>query len=110
VTTHQVEEIQNVLTDVMFIHRGRIVLNSSMEEFDARYLEVMVHPEHLAAARALRPMHERQVFGRSIMLSIVSMVGNSPASAKCERRASPICSLRWWVIRPAGRKERRGEY
>ncbi len=68
VTTHQVEEIQNVLTDVMFIHRGRIVLTSSMEEFDARYLEVMVHPEHLAAARALRPMHERQVFGRSIML------------------------------------------
>lgn len=68
VTTHQVEEIQNVLTDVMFIHRGRIVLNASMEEFDGRYLEVMVHPEHVAAARALRPMHVRQVFGRNIML------------------------------------------
>jgi ABC-2 type transport system ATP-binding protein len=68
VTTHQVEEIQNVLTDVMFINRGRIVFRCSMEEFEARYLEVMVHPDHAAAARALRPMHERQVFGRSILL------------------------------------------
>jgi ABC-2 type transport system ATP-binding protein len=68
VTTHQVEEIQNVLTDVMFINRGRIVLNCSMEEFESRYLEVMVNPEHAAAARALRPIHERQVLGRSILL------------------------------------------
>jgi ABC-2 type transport system ATP-binding protein len=68
VTTHQVEEIQDVLTDLMFIHRGRIVLDSSMEELQSRYLEVMVHPEHLAAARALKPMYERQVFGRSILL------------------------------------------
>jgi ABC-2 type transport system ATP-binding protein len=68
VTTHQVEEIQHVLTDVMFINRGRIVLNCSMEEFESRYLEVMVHPEQVAAARALKPIHERQVFGRSILL------------------------------------------
>src|SRR6202011_1710689 len=68
VTTHQVEEIQHVLTDVMFINRGRIVLNSSMEEFESRYLEVMVNPERIAAARALKPIHERQVFGRSILL------------------------------------------
>ena len=68
VTTHQVEEIQNVLTDFMFIHRGRIVLGCSMEEFEARYAEVTVHPERLAAARELRPLHERQVFGRSILL------------------------------------------
>ena len=67
-TTHQVEEIQDVLTDLMFIDRGRIVLECSMEEFDSRYLEVMVHPDHVAGARALKPMHERQVFGRSIML------------------------------------------
>src|SRR5437016_396847 len=66
VTTHQVEEIQDVLTDVMFIDRGRIVLECSMEEFESRYLEVMVRPENLAAARALHPMHERVVFGRSI--------------------------------------------
>src|SRR6202165_5114134 len=68
VTTHQVEEIQDVLTDVMFINRGRIVLDCSMEEFESRYLEVMVHPQHVAAARALKPIHERHVFGRSILL------------------------------------------
>jgi len=68
VTTHQVEEVQDVLTDLMFINRGRIVLDCSMEEFESRYQQVMVSPEHLAAARALRPIHERQVFGRSILL------------------------------------------
>src|SRR5437879_2965238 len=68
VTTHQVEEIQDVLTDLMFINHGRIVLECSMEEFESRYAEVMVHPDHVAAARALRPLHERQVFGQSVML------------------------------------------
>ena len=68
VTTHQVEEIQDVLTDLMFINHGRIVLECSMEEFEARYVEVMVHPDHVAGARSLKPMHERQVFGRSVML------------------------------------------
>src|SRR5713226_6408289 len=68
VTTHQVEEIQDVLTHVMFINRGRIVFDCSMEEFESRYLEVMVNPEQIAAARALKPIHERQVFGRSILL------------------------------------------
>jgi ABC-2 type transport system ATP-binding protein len=68
VTTHQVEEVQDVLTDLMFIDRGRIALECSMEEFEARYLEVMVNPEHVAAARALKPIHERPVFGRSVML------------------------------------------
>src|SRR5216110_4015003 len=68
VTTHQVEEVQDVLTDLIFIDRGRIVLECSMEEFEARYLEVLVNPDQLAAARALRPMHERKVFGRSVLL------------------------------------------
>ena len=68
VTTHQVEEIQDVLTDVAFIDRGRIVLTCSMEEVEARYLQVMVHPDQAPAARALQPIHERQVFGRSILL------------------------------------------
>src|SRR5215813_11583741 len=68
VTTHQVEEVQDVLTDLMFINHGRIVLQCSMEEFDSRYLEVMVNPEHVAAARALKPIHERPVFGRSVLL------------------------------------------
>jgi ABC-2 type transport system ATP-binding protein len=68
VTTHQVEEVQDVLTDLMFIDRGRIVLECSMEEFESRYLEVMVNPENVAAARALNPFPERPVFGRSVML------------------------------------------
>jgi ABC-2 type transport system ATP-binding protein len=68
VTTHQVEEIEHVLTDLLFIDRGRIALECSMEELESRYLEVMVRPEHVAAARALGPMHERQMLGRSILL------------------------------------------
>jgi ABC-2 type transport system ATP-binding protein len=68
VTTHQVEDVQHVLSDLMFINRGRIVLDCSMEEFESRYAEVTVHPEKLASARALKPIHERQVIGRSILL------------------------------------------
>jgi ABC-2 type transport system ATP-binding protein len=68
ITTHQVEEIQNVLTDIVFINQGRIVLESSMESFESRYQEVMVNPQQLDAARALKPIQERQVFGRSILL------------------------------------------
>src|SRR6266446_5471236 len=68
VTTHQVEELQHILTDLMFIDRGRIVLNCSMEEFESRYVEVMVQPGQVEAARAFNPMHERQVFGRTTLL------------------------------------------
>jgi ABC-2 type transport system ATP-binding protein len=68
VTTHQVEELQHILTDLMFIDRGRIVLSCSMEDFELRYMEVTVNPNQVAAARALKPMYERQVFGRSILL------------------------------------------
>ncbi|HEY0437152.1 MAG TPA: ABC transporter ATP-binding protein [Phenylobacterium sp.] len=68
VSTHQVEEIQYILTDVAFIDRGRIVLDCSMEDFEARYAEVMVAPENREAALALKPIQERQVFGRSIFL------------------------------------------
>ena len=67
-TTHQVEEIEHVLTDLMFIDRGRIVLACNMEELESRYAEVTVNPENAAAARALQPMYERQVFGRSVQL------------------------------------------
>jgi ABC-2 type transport system ATP-binding protein len=68
VTTHQVEDVQNVLTDLMFINRGQIVLSCSMEDFESRYLEVTVHPERVDAAWALKPIHERQALGRSILL------------------------------------------
>jgi ABC-2 type transport system ATP-binding protein len=91
VTTHQVEEIQDILTDVMFINRGRIVLASSMEDFEARYSEVMVAPEHLAAARALGPIHERQVFGRGILL--FDSVDRARLAALGEVRTPSIADL-----------------
>ena len=68
VTTHQVEEIQHVITDLMFIDRGRIVFSCSMEDFESRYAEVIVKPDRVAAARAIKPMHEREVLGRSFFL------------------------------------------
>jgi ABC-2 type transport system ATP-binding protein len=68
VTTHQVEEVQDVLTDIMFINNGRIVFECDMEAFESRYAEVTVRPEKIAAARELKPIQERQVFGRSMLL------------------------------------------
>jgi ABC-2 type transport system ATP-binding protein len=68
VTTHQVEEIEDVLTDLLFVDRGRVVLACSMEEFGSRYAEVTVRPTDTAPARALGPIHERHVLGRSILL------------------------------------------
>jgi ABC-2 type transport system ATP-binding protein len=104
VTTHQVEEIQDVLTDVMFINRGRIVFGCSMEDFEARYVEVMVSPEHLAAARALRPIHERQVFGRSILL--FDRVDRQQFAALGEVRTPGIADLFVAVMgNPAGQAE-----
>jgi ABC-2 type transport system ATP-binding protein len=68
VTTHQVEEVQHILTDLMFIDRGRIVLSCSMDAFEERYAELTVASDRLAAARALKPIYERQAFGRSVLL------------------------------------------
>lgn len=91
VTTHQVEEVQHVLTDLMFIKAGRIVLDCSMEEFESRYVEVMVLPEHVAAARALNPIQERQVFGRSILL--FDHVGRDRLAALGDVRTPGIADL-----------------
>ncbi len=69
ITTHQVEEIENILTDVMFIRDGRIVLTSPMEEIADRYTEVLASAEHVDAARALKPIDERALpFGKTVML------------------------------------------
>jgi ABC-2 type transport system ATP-binding protein len=68
VTTHQIDEIQNVLTDLLFIDRGNLVFGCSMEDFDVRYLELMVNPGQLPSAQALKPIQSRQAFGRSILL------------------------------------------
>ena len=68
ITSHQVDEIQHVLTDLMFINRGRIVLDTSMEEFESRYAEVQVTSDQLPAARSLKPIFERQALGRTLLL------------------------------------------
>ena len=68
VATHQVEEVEHVLTDVMFIDRGRVVFSRSMDDVESRYREVLVHPDRIGAARALNPINERQGIGRNILL------------------------------------------
>ena len=68
VTTHQVEEIEHILSDLMFIRDGKIILSASMDEVSERFTEVMVPVDRLEAARALKPIDERQIFGKSVML------------------------------------------
>src|SRR6266496_2684090 len=102
VTTHQVEDVQHVITDLMFINRGRIVLDCSMEEFESRYLEVMVHPEHVATARALKPIHERPVFGRSVLL--FDHVNRDQLAALGEVRRPSIADLFVAVMSPPSRE------
>lgn len=68
ITTHQVEEIEPILTDLLFIQRGKIVLESSMDQVKDRFCELMVSPEKVSEARALSPMSERQIMGKTIML------------------------------------------
>ncbi len=68
VTTHQVEEVEHILTDLIFIRDGKVSLDTSMDELGERFTEVMVGPEQADAARALGPLDERQVFGKSVFL------------------------------------------
>ena len=68
VTTHQVEEIEHILTDLVFIRDGKIALAATMDEVGERYAEVMVNPDKADAARALKPLNERTIFGKSIFL------------------------------------------
>jgi ABC-2 type transport system ATP-binding protein len=68
VTTHQVEEVEHILTDLMFIRNGKIALSASMDEVAERFTEVMVNPDRRDEALALKPLTERTVFGRSIFL------------------------------------------
>ena len=104
VATHEVEEIQHVLTDLVFIDRGRIVFACSMEELEERYFELLVHPEQVAAARALKPIHERQVFGRSILL--FERVERQQLAALGQVRTPSIADLFVAVMnRQAGRRQ-----
>jgi ABC-2 type transport system ATP-binding protein len=68
VTTHQVEEIEHILTDLVFIRDGKVALSATMDQVGERFAEVMVNPPQVEAARALAPLGERQVFGKSIFL------------------------------------------
>ncbi|MEV4782858.1 ABC transporter ATP-binding protein [Burkholderia sp. LMU1-1-1.1] len=68
ITTHQIEEVEHILTDLMFIQDGKISLAATMDEVGERFTEVMVEPPFIAAANALQPMTQRTVFGKSIML------------------------------------------
>jgi len=66
ITTHQVEEVENLLTDVIFIHRGRIVLECKVEDIAVRYAAVAVADDRVAEARAGRPFHERRTLGKTV--------------------------------------------
>jgi ABC-2 type transport system ATP-binding protein len=68
ITTHQVEEVEHILTDLMFIREGKIVLSTTMDELGERYTEVMVAHDKVAAANALAPIDQRTVFGKAVML------------------------------------------
>jgi ABC-2 type transport system ATP-binding protein len=92
VTTHQVEDVEHVLTDLMFINRGRIVLDCSMEEFESRYVEMTLHPQQVAAARELKPIHERQVLGRSTLL--FDLKTDLKTDAKTDAKSDPRSDLK----------------
>ena len=68
ITTHQVEEVEHILTDLVFIREGRIALESTMEDVQERYVELMAKPDKALEARQLNPIHERELFGRHIFL------------------------------------------
>ncbi|MCA1799539.1 MAG: ABC transporter ATP-binding protein [Xanthomonadaceae bacterium] len=91
VTTHQVEEIEKILTDLMFIHHGRIVLNEPMENLENRFAEVMVASDRVAEARALNPIHEREVFGKRLF--IFDGVERSRVAALGELRTPSVTDL-----------------
>ena len=90
-TTHQVEEVENLFTDVIFINRGRVALSASVEDLGGRYQQLTLSTEQAARARALQPFYEREVFGRVAMF----FEGRSPTelSALGELRTPSIADL-----------------
>lgn len=95
VTTHQVEEIEHILSDLMFIRDGRITLSATMDEIGERFTEVMVPADKVEAARAMKPIDERQVFGKSVMLfdGAVNGVTREKIEALGETRSPGIADL-----------------
>jgi ABC-2 type transport system ATP-binding protein len=95
VTTHQVEEIEHILSDLMFIRDGRITLSATMDEIGERFTEVMVPADKVEAGRAMKPIDERQVFGKSVMLfdGSVNGVTREKIAALGETRSPGIADL-----------------
>jgi ABC-2 type transport system ATP-binding protein len=100
VTTHQVEEIENILTDVIFIQHGRIALDAAMDSIGERFIQLVPAAGNLDAARALKPFYEREVFGRVAML----FDGKDPdrLAALGETRAPTVSDLFVAMMTPAG--------
>ena len=90
-TTHQVEEIEHLVTDIVFIKHGQVALTSAVEDIPARYLQVTVSPGEAERARALKPFYEREVFGRVAML--FEGRGNAELAALGEVRTPSIADL-----------------
>ena len=96
ITTHQVEEVEHILTDLLFIRDGRIVLAASMDEVGERYVEVMVAADKVTAANALQPLDQRTVFGKSVMLFDSARAGGvsrAQLSALGETRNPSVADL-----------------
>jgi ABC-2 type transport system ATP-binding protein len=100
VTTHQVEEIENILTDVIFIEHGRIRLNEAMESLALRFTQLIPAPGKVEAARALKPIWEREIFGRSTMLFDGRAVAELAALG--ETRAPSVADLFVALMQPVG--------
>jgi ABC-2 type transport system ATP-binding protein len=96
ITTHQVEEVEHILTDLLFIRDGRIVLAASMDEVGERYVEVMVAADKVNAANALQPLDQRTVFGKNVMLFDSARAGGvsrAQLSALGETRNPSVADL-----------------
>jgi len=87
-TTHQVEEIENLLTDVIFVNRGHVVLDSAVDALSDRYVQLTVSAEHAAQARQLKPFYEREIFGR------VAMFFEGRSAAEMSTAAAGLGDLR----------------
>jgi ABC-2 type transport system ATP-binding protein len=91
ITTHQVEEIENLMTDVMFINEGRIVLNANMDALPAQYVELLATGENAVKARTLNPIYERDVFGKKVLT--FEGVGRDQLTGLGELRTPDIADL-----------------
>ena len=103
VATHQVEEVEHILTHAVFLNQGAIVLDASMESLETRFAQLVVQPDQLAAARALKPLQERQIFGRAMLL--YDGVPREQLAALGEVRTAGLTDLFMSLIGGAGQSQ-----